>query len=208
MSRQKKPPSNSESISAPSSGGKKRGRSKRSKLLPVREDTMSSPIQLSLDLFGLQLSTQECLVAPNNQTSIVKLPPLPTSTPMPKSSAKLAEDSTSSAKSFLPYWNESCKELSDVLLSPIKTGLLGSVLTCLDGFANSMGAKSWFSMKQVSLQKQKWLKTSLPSSTVSVPDSTACENTSLRCRKIQIYPNAELKAKWKHWSAACRYVYN
>lgn len=50
--------------------------------------------------------------------------------------------------------------------------------------------------------------TSLPSCTASVPDSTLYENTSLRCRKIQIYPSAELNRKWRQWSAACRYVYN
>ena len=34
------------------------------------------------------------------------------------------------------------------------------------------------------------------------------ENTSLRCKKIQIYPSLELNRIWKQWSAACRYVYN
>jgi hypothetical protein len=50
--------------------------------------------------------------------------------------------------------------------------------------------------------------TSSPSSTVSAQDSTDCESTSLRCKKIQIYPSPELNRIWKHWNAACRYVYN
>ncbi len=208
MSRQKKPPNNSAYTSAPSSGGKKKESSKQSKRLQGKEGTTFNPIQLSLDLFALLSSTPESLAAPSRATSTDKLPLLPTSTQMPKSSAKLAADSTSSAKSFLPYWNESCKELSDVLLSPTKTGLLDSGLTCLNGSANKTGANSWFSMKQVCLQKPKWLRTSLPSCTASVPGSTGLENTNLRCRKIQIYPSAELNRKWKQWSAACRYVYN
>lgn len=208
MSRQKKPPNNSAYTSAHLSDGNKKVKSKRLKRLQDSGGTMSNHIQLSLALFARPSSTPESLVALNNQTSIDKLQPLLTSTQMPKSSAKLAADSISSAKSFLPYWNESCKELSDVLLSPIKTGLPDLDLTCLNGSANSTGVKLWFSMKQVFLQKPKWLRTCLPLSTASVPDSTDYGNTSLRCRKIQIYPSVELNRKWKQWSAACRYVYN
>jgi putative transposase len=222
MSRQKKPQSNSAYTSAPLSGGKKRAKSKQSKHLQVSEDMMSSHIQLSLDLFALPSSTPEFLVAPSKAISTGKLQPSLTSTPTPKSSAKLVADSILKEKSFLPYWNESCKELSDVLLSPTRIDLQDLALTCSNGSANKTGAKSWFSMKQVCLQKPKWLKTSLQSceswrgnnssanltSTVSVQGSTVCENTSLRCRKIQIYPSAELSRKWKQWNAACRYVYN
>lgn len=208
MSRQKKPPDNSAYTSAPSSGGKKKVLSKQLKRLAVSEDTTCNHIQLSLDLFALPLSTPEFPVAPSSRISTAKLPLLPTSTPTLKSSQKSVEDSTLKEKSFLPYWNESCKELSDALLSPIKTGSLDSGLTCSNGSANKTGVKSWFSMKQVFLQKRKWLKTYLPSCTASVPDSTACVNTNLRCRKIQIYPSVELKKVWKQWSAACRYVYN
>lgn len=208
MSRQKKPPNSSAYTSVPLFGGKKKGLFKQSKPRQDKEDTTFSPIQLSLDLFAQPSSMHECPVALNNQTLIDKLQPSPTSIPMLKSSQKSEGGLTLRGKSFLPYWNESCKELSDVLLSPIKTDLPDSVLTCSNGSANKTGAKSWFSMKQVFLQKPKWLRTSLPSSTAFPADSTDCENTSLRCRKIQIYPSVELNRKWKQWSAACRYVYN
>lgn len=208
MSRPKKPRSSLEFTSAPSSGGNKKAKSKQLKHLQDKEGTMSNHIQLSLDHIAPQLYTPESPVAPNNRISTAKLPQLPISTQMPKLSAKSAADSTSNAKSFLPYWNGSCKELSGVLLSPIKTGSQGLVLTCSNGSATSMDVKSWFSMKQVFLQKPKWLRTSLPSCTALVPDSTGCESTKLRCRKIQIYPSVELNRKWKQWSAACRYVYN
>lgn len=208
MSPQKKPPDNSAYISAPSSGGKKKESSKPSKRHQGKEDTTFNPIQLSLDLFALPSSMHECPAALNKATSIDKLQPSPIFTQTLKSSQKSAADSTSKEKSFLPYWNESCKELSDVLLSPIKIDLLDSVLTCSNGFANKTGAKSWFSMKQVCLQKPRWLKTSKKSSTVSQVDCTDLENTSLRSKKIQIYPSPELNRIWKQWSAACRYVYN
>ncbi|MBW4639697.1 MAG: transposase [Gloeocapsa sp. UFS-A4-WI-NPMV-4B04] len=45
-------------------------------------------------------------------------------------------------------------------------------------------------------------------STASQVDCTDSENTSLRSKKIQIYPSPELNRIWKQWSAACRYVYN
>lgn len=208
MSPQKKPPNNSAFTSAPLSGGKKKESSKQSKRLQDKEGTTFNPIQLSLDLFALPSSTLESLAAPNKATSTDKLQPLLTSTQTLKSLAKLEGGLTSKGKSFLPYWNESCKELSDVLLSPTKTGLLDSGLTCLNGSLSSTGANSWFSMKQVFLQKPRWLRTSLPSSTASVPDSTDLENTKLRCRKTRIYPSAELHSVWKQWSAACRYAYN
>lgn len=208
MSRPKKPPSSLESTSAPSSGGNEKAKSKQLKHLQDKEGMTFNPTQLSLDLFALPSSTPESLAAPNKAISIDKLPLSPISTPMQKSSAKSAADSTSNAKSFLPYWNESCKELSGVLLSPIKTGWQGLGLTCSNGSATSMDVKSWFSMKQFFLPKPKWLRTSLPSCTASVPGSMGLENTKLRCRKIQIYPSVELRRKWKQWSAACRYVYN
>jgi len=63
-------------------------------------------------------------------------------------------------------------------------------------------------MRQTCLQKPRWLKTSLPSSTVSVQDSTDCENTKLKSKKLRAYPSQELNKVGKQWNAACRYVYN
>ncbi|WP_082172295.1 RNA-guided endonuclease InsQ/TnpB family protein [Limnoraphis robusta] len=52
------------------------------------------------------------------------------------------------------------------------------------------------------------MRTSSPSSTASVPDSTDFVNTLLRSRKIRIYPSPELNQVWRKWLAACRYCYN
>jgi putative transposase len=131
-----------------------------------------------------------------------------TSTRKPKSSGKSEADSTSSAKNFFPYWNEFCQEMSAWLSLPTKTDWQDLDLTCFDGSVSKTGVNSWFSMKQVSVQNQKWLKTSLPLFTASVLDSTDSANTKLRSRKIRIYPSPELNKVWRKWLAACRYCYN
>lgn len=216
MSNRKKPPLSSESTLEPLTSGKKLGKSKLSKRHQDKDDTMSSHTQLVLDLEGqpndrqkgTQLSTPESVPAPNNLTLIDKSPLLSPSTHRPKSSAKSEGDSISKGKSFKPYWSESCKELSDALWWHTKTVSLDLALTTFVGSVSNTGVKSWYSTKQHSVQNENLLKTYLPSFTASVLDSTDSESTSLRCRKIQIYPSPELNRVWKQWSAACRYVYN
>lgn len=208
MSSRKKPPPNSACMSEHSRSGNKKARFRQSKLLQGSAGMTSSHTQLVLDLFGQQSFTPELVPAHNNQTLIDKSLPLLPSIPTQKLSAKLEADSTLSAKSFKPYWNESCRELSDALWWRTKIGSPDLGLTTFDGFASSTGVRSWYSTKQHSVPNARSLKTFLPSSTVSVQDSTDCENTNLRCRKIQIYPSPELNRVWKQWNAACRYVYN
>jgi putative transposase len=188
--------------------GNKKAKSRRSKLLRDSEDTTYSHTQLVLNLFGQQSSTPELVPAHNNQTLTDKSPLLLPSTPTPKLSVKSEEGLISSGKSFKPYWNESCKELSGVLWWHTKIGLPDSDLTTFDGCVSNTGVKSWYSTKQHSVPNAKWLRTSSPFSTALAQDSTDCESINLRCHKIQIYPSPELNRVWKQWSAACRYVYN
>lgn len=176
-----------------------------------KDVTTSSPMQLTLELWAINeslLSTHESALAHNKPISIDKLPLSATFTQAQKSSQKLGVASTSKERNYLPYWNEFSREMSEWLSWLTKTASPDSDLTCLDGSANKTGVSSWFSMKQHSVQSEKWLKTSSPSSTVSAQDSTDCESTSLRCKKIQIYPSPELNRIWKLWFAACRYAYN
>lgn len=208
MSSRRKPPPNSESTSEHLPSGNKKARYKLSKPLQDSVDTTSSHTQLVLDLFGQQLFTPESVLAPNKTTSTDKLPLLSPSIPMLKSSAKLEVDSTLNAKSFKPYWNESCKELSDALWWRTKIGLPDLALTTTNGCVSSTGVKSWYSTRQYSVQNGNLPKTCLQSSIASQVDCTDSLSTSLRCRKIQIYPSPELNRVWKQWSAACRYVYN
>jgi putative transposase len=144
----------------------------------------------------------------NWQTLIDKLQGWLNYIQQPKWSQKLEEDSISKERSLLPYWNEFCAEMSALLLSPTKTGYADLDLTLLNGCANNTGAKSWFSMKRHLAQPKSWLRTYSQSSTVSAQDFTDCESINLKCKKIRIYPSAELAKIWKQWVAACRYVYN
>jgi len=208
MSRQKKQQINSESIPEHSSGGKRKEKSKPSAPHLGKGDTTLNHIQLVLELSGTQSSTPECRAAHSNQILIDKSQRSPLCTQTPKSSAKSGEGLISSERNCKPYWNESCKKLSALLLSHTKIDLPDSVLTTFNGYANNTGVKSWFSMRQTCLLKPRWLRISLPSSTVSAPDSTDSENTKLKSKKIRVYPSQELNKLWKQWNAACRYVYN
>lgn len=135
-------------------------------------DTTLNHIQLVLELSGTQSSTPECRAEHSNQILIDKSQLSPLCTQTPKSSAKSGEGLISSEKNCLPYWNESCKKLSALLLSHTKIDLPDSVLTTFSGYANNTGVKSWFSMRQTCLLKPRWLRISKPSSTVSALDST------------------------------------
>jgi len=205
MSNHEKPQPFSESTSERLSGGKVSAKSKPSKRHRDKEDTTSTHIQLQLNLFEQPLSTLGSAVTPNQGLSIDKLQPSATCIQVQRLLQKSEEDSTSSAKSFLPYWKESCLAISKELLSLTKTDLPGLGLTYSNGSANNLIVKSWFSTREAYLQRQKWLKTSSPSSTVLATDSTDSESTKLRSRKIQIYPSSELKKVWNKWLAACRY---
>ena len=189
--------------------GKQKEKLKRLKRPRGKDATTSTPLQknsnhqLELPLFMLESALEH-----NNQTSIDKSQLLATCTQELKLLAKSEADSTSNAKTLLPYWNESCAAISSALLSHTKTDWQDSGSTSINGSVTSMTAQSWFSTSQTYLLKQKWLKTYSPSYTASPVDCTDCENIKLRCKKIQIYPSLELKLLWNKWLAACRYCYN
>ncbi|AFY85330.1 Helix-turn-helix domain/Probable transposase [Oscillatoria acuminata PCC 6304] len=98
--------------------------------------------------------------------------------------------------------------MSAWLSLPTRTDWQEEGLTCFDGSVNKTAVNSWFSTKQVSVQSEKLVRTSSPSSTVSVADSMEGVNTKLRSKKIRIYPGPELNKVWRKWLAACRYCYN
>jgi putative transposase len=189
-------------------GGQNLAKSSSSKPHRVKEDITSKVIQLSLFQTELMSYTPELAQGRKNQTLKDKLLLSAVDTQKQKSSQKLVEDLTSKGRKCLPYWDESCRELSSVLSSLTKIDSQDSDLTCFDGSANKTGANSWFSMKQHLVQNKKWLKTSSPSSIASHPDCMDLGSTKLRCRKIQIYPSPELNKMWRQWLAACRYCFN
>jgi putative transposase len=188
--------------------GQKMAKSSSSKRRRVKEDTISKATQLSLFQTELMSSMPELVPERKNQISNDKLLPLRTDTLKQKLSPKSVEDSTLSVRKCLPYWDESCRELSSVLSSHIKIDSQDSALTCFDGSVNKTGVNSWFSMKQHLVQSKKWLRISSPSSIVSRPDCTDLESIKLRCEKIRIYPSQELNKEWRKWLSACRFCFN
>lgn len=198
-----------ESTSEPLLNGRRKGKSKQLKHLQGNGDMILTPtLENRLSQLELPLFTLVSAVGDNPKTSQGKLPSSKKNTRKRKSLAKSAEDSTSKDKSLQPYWNESCLEMSQQLWSLTKIGLPDLDLIGLIGSAESLDAQSWFSMRQISLLKPKWLKIFLPSSIASQADCTDSESIKLRSRKIKVYPSLELKKQWNKWIAACRYCFN
>jgi putative transposase len=209
MSSPRKRPKSLESMKEHSADGMKTDQSRPSEPPQGNDDTTLSlmlPNQVMINVKSL--SMPESAVAPNSQTSTDRLPHCPPSTPKPKLSQKSEAGSTSSEKKCWPYWDKSCQEMSAWLSLRTKTDWPDLDLTCFNGSVSRTGANSWFSMRQVSVQNEKWLRTSWPSSTASVPDSMDCVSTKLRSKKIRIYPSPELNQVWRKWLAARRYCYN
>lgn len=198
-----------EFMSALCPDGKKKGKSKRSKLPQDKGGTTSKVTKIdSNHQIELPLFTPVSAVRGNRKSSPDNLILSENDTPMLNSSAKLGADSITNGKNYFPYWNESCQEMSKQLWSLIKTDSPDLDLTGSNGSVNDSTVKSWFSMKRFCLLQKKWLRTSSPSSTASLADSTDSENTKLRCKKIRIYPSSELRKMWNQWISACRYCFN
>ncbi|NEP82984.1 MAG: transposase [Okeania sp. SIO3B3] len=137
-------------------------------------------------------------------------------------SKKLESDSINNEKKCLPYWNESCQEMSNLLWSNTKIGSFDLASICSNGSAPYTLAKSWFTAElnnlpfaQHSQGNQKWLRTSFPSSIVSQLDGmdyvcSAFQRKSIHLKslRIRIYPEKSLHQIWKQWLAASRYCFN
>jgi putative transposase len=127
---------------------------------------------------------------------------------------KSAQDSTSSEKSYFPYWNQFSQAMSDWLSLPTKTDWRDLGLISSSGSASGKSVKSWFSTKSVSVQSVKWLKTFSLSSMSSVADSTVSENisepyeTMLNCNQYRMILSAEQTAFLKKWVRLSRWSYN
>ncbi|WP_367181869.1 RNA-guided endonuclease InsQ/TnpB family protein [Microcoleus sp. CAWBG27] len=80
--------------------------------------------------------------------------------------------------------------------------------TSSNGSVSQTITNSWFSAETSCLVNEKWLKIYLPPSTSLVADSTPGINTNLLSKKIRVYPETELAAKWRTWIAASRWCYN
>lgn len=190
----------------PSANGKRKGESRQLELpLDTGDITLTtlSPSMMELPLFMHGLAAKN-----RSQTCKDRLTTSNHSIPVPKSLPKWEADLITKDPNLKPYWNELCQEMSDGLWSDIKIDLLGSDSTFSNGCVNGTIANSWFAVTQSYLQKERWWKIYLQSFTSSVADSMDSGNTSLKSKKIRIYPEGELRGVWRKWLSASRYCYN
>ena len=126
----------------------------------------------------------------------------------PRSSARSAPDSTSSAKDYLPYWNDYTREISSALWSPTETVLGALERNSSRRCSSATAGSSWFSISETSAPRKSSRLTFLPSSLSSALVSTDCGATVRKSRKIRLYPDAGQRAELRRWFGAARYAYN
>lgn len=208
MSRQRKQEKYSESLTKHYETGKKQERLKLSKLHLDIVDTISN---LSY-LVNQNLEKQSFivgLVPTNNETiSTDKLIISNHYSRKELLSKKSDRDLITKEKDFYPFWNKSCQEMSRQLYAATKidscdSGLKSSILCATPVIRNS-----WFSTELIYLQKKSLSKISLPLFTSLAQESTDCENTSKKSKKIRIYPELTLRKVYKKWFSAARWCYN
>ena len=198
-----------ECLKGHSETGKSKERSRRFVRPLDKDDTTLKSMSVAKGKTIEQLSsTPESVATSKKKTSKGKRTSSSRSSPKENSSKKSEEDLTSREKGLYPFWDESCREISNDLLSATLTDSLDLELNSLNGCANKTLANSWFSVEQSYLQNEKCLKMYLPSSTSSVADSTDLESIRIKSKKIRIYPESKLANVWNKWISAARWCYN
>ena len=119
-----------------------------------------------------------------------------------------AQDSTSSAEDYSPYWSDFTREISSELWSPTETVLQGLERNSSRRCSNATAESSWFSISETSAPKKSSQLTFSPSSLSSALASTDCGDTVRKSQKIRLYPDARQRAELRNWFGAARYAYN
>jgi putative transposase len=225
MSRRKKPPNTTGSPCKPSEDGTKKENSTAAELKATSEDSALKENTRSKSPLSVM---QESLPIPKGMTSKDKLNFYVQNTQTQKLFEKLEADSVLNGENSSVYWNEYAKEISQNLSSLMPIEPCDLDYPSSNGSASKMELNSWFSTKEIYLQKPNSLKISCPSSTVSVQGFTDCENTKSKpkkqykiisrnqtkkltpnsVRKLRVYPSKELHQIWKRWVNAYRWIYN
>ena len=120
----------------------------------------------------------------------------------------LAQDLTSSAEAYSPYWSDYTREISSVLWSPTETVLRALERSSSRCCLNATAGNSWFSISGTSVPKRSSRLTFSPSSLSSALASTDCGDTVRKSLKIRLYPDARQRTALRRWFGAARYAYN
>lgn len=155
-----------------------------------------------------KLSTQGSVPETKKTIYQTKSNTLENDTQITNSSKILEVGLTSSEKALIPYWNESCRKISEKLLSLTKTDYAGSDLISSEKLQTDITANSWFSTIHNSHRRQNSCKTLFPLSMFSPVEFTDSENTLVRSRKIRIYPASESRNLLKKYCGLARYWFN
>lgn len=129
-----------------------------------------------------------------------------------KFTGTLGQDSTIRGKTLKPFWNESCKELSEKLLFPTEIDYVGTDLNSSNRFVGSMGRKSWSTsnMKQRD-PNPNCLRISWPSVISSSRKTMVTgkgKTKSVKSRKMKLILTQSWKERLNKWMGTCRWIYN
>jgi len=170
------------------------------------KDCMMFNLLLKDNLKSQKYVIAESQVINKEMTSIDKLNICESDTHTMKSLKISEAESTSKEKALIPYWNESCKEMSMKLLSLTKTDCVDLDLNSSVELQNITTQKSWFSTKHHSHLRKNLCKIYFPSSMFSHVEFTDSEAMVRRSRKIRVYP--QNKQKLNSWFGVSRFFYN
>ena len=133
-----------------------------------------------------------------------------TNIPNTRLSPTSARESTSTDPACYPFWDNRWQEEYRRWWSPQKTDCVDSPSNSSPGSSKRTERDSWFSIKQINLQKPSSAKTSSPSCKYSLVDGTAAEDTLTDnpVRKIRIYPTPEQKGRLAKMAGAVRFLFN
>lgn len=177
---------------------------------PDSGSTMSSPLP---DKALAGKSATAGSPAPNREMTLVgKSSPYEMRSLTTKSFPILEAGLTSNAKDLQPYLSQSVAEMSKKLWLPIGTDSLDLDLILSSGLSSTTVENSWFSAQTVVPRNPNLCMIYSPSSTSSVAECTDSESTkaksSLKSRKIQVYPDAVQVLVLRQWMGVARYVFN
>ena len=106
------------------------------------------------------------------------------------------------------FYDDTCKEISPLLLSPNEIESAVSDLSCLTTSSRGAEVKSWFSTSQKTVHSVNSLRICSQYFKPSRVEGTELSVTQIKTRRIRIYPTKEQRTLLRRWFGVQRLVYN